>query len=215
MARAARGFLEANGVRDRVEVVNADGFDYLPPEPVDVVVCEMLHTAMLREKQLSIIKAFKERYLATFGGPLPIFIPEAAVLGMQLVFTNYDFHGYRAAVPMFVDGSGNGDRVVSLADPALYSSFFYSDDYSTSFDVEQEIEIGRTGMVNGVRFSTRNLLAILESEGRSIDWDMHDLILPISKPFPVLVGEQVQVRFRYEAGDSLLSLSESIDGRRS
>src|SRR5262249_3694245 len=133
VARAAQRFLSANGVADRVEVVNADAAEYTPPERVDVVICEMLHTAMLREKQLAIIAAFKARYLARFGGPLPMFIPEAAVMAVQPVYTDYDFHGYNAAVPMFIDGSGNGDRVKGLAAPALYSSFMYGADYDTRF----------------------------------------------------------------------------------
>lgn len=212
VARAAQRFLAANHVADRVEVTNGDASSYLPPEPVDVVVCEMLHTAMLREKQLSIIAAFKERYLARFGGPLPIFIPEAAILAVQPVYTNYDFHGYNAAVPMFIDGSGNGDRVKPLAEPTLYSSFLYSQDYSMQFDVDHDADITGHGVLNGLRFITKNLLAIVEGEGRSIDWDMHDLVIPLAKPLLVAPGNSVRIRFRYDAGDSLLALAESIDG---
>ena len=62
------------------------------PERVDVVICEMLHTAMLREKQLAVIASFKKRYLERFGGPLPIYIPEAAVMAVQPVYASYDFH---------------------------------------------------------------------------------------------------------------------------
>jgi SAM-dependent methyltransferase len=213
VARAASRFLAANRVSDRVEVVVADAADYVPPERVDVVVCEMLHTAMLREKQLSIIAAFKERYLARFGGPLPIFIPEAAVMAVQPVYTNYDFHGYNAAVPMFIDGSGNGDRVKALAAPVLYSSFMYGADYSTRFQVDHEALVTGCGMLNGLRFITKNLLAIVESEGRSIDWDMHDLVIPVANPLTVMTGNTVRIRFRYDAGDSLLALAESIDGQ--
>jgi hypothetical protein len=30
----------------------------------------MIHVGMLREKQVEVIEAFKQRYLARFGGPL-------------------------------------------------------------------------------------------------------------------------------------------------
>lgn len=213
VARAAQRFLAKNGVADRVEIVVGDASEYLPPERVDVVVCEMLHTAMLREKQLSIIAAFKERYLARFGGPLPMFIPEAAVMALQPVYTDYDFHGYEAAVPMFIDGSGNGDRVKALATPALYSSFMYRDEYPMRFDVDVELTITRSGVLNGLRFITKNLLAIIEAEGRSIDWDMHDLVIPLANPVTVMTGNTVRLRFRYDAGDSILALAESIDSQ--
>jgi phospholipid N-methyltransferase len=212
VARAAQRFLAANRVADRVEVTNGDASSYLPPEPVDVVICEMLHTAMLREKQLSIIASFKERYRARFpASPLPTFIPEAAIMAVQPVYTNYDFHGYNAAVPMFIDGSGNGDRVKALAEPTIYSSFLYSSDYSQRFNVDHDAEITGFGMLNGLRFITKNLLAIVESEGRSIDWDMHDLVIPLATPLQVMPGNSVRIRFRYDAGDSLLALGESID----
>ncbi len=213
VARAAQRFLTANGVSDRVDITVGDAASYLPPERVDVVICEMLHTAMLREKQLSIIASFKERYLARFGGPLPMFIPEAAVMALQPVHTDYDFHGYNAAVPMFIDGSGNGDRVKALARPALYSSFLYGSDYSTKFEIDVELTVTQSGMLNGLRFITKNLLAILEDEGRSIDWDMHDLVIPLANPVAVMTGNTIRIRFRYEAGDSILALAESIDSQ--
>ncbi len=211
VARAARRFLAKNGVGDRVEVVNEDAMDFLPPEPVDVVICEMLHTALVREKQLAVIASFKERYRAKFGGPLPRFIPEACVLAVQPVMTDFDFHGYEASVPMFVDGSGNG-RVQKLAVPALYAVFEYSQPYPTHFAVDHSATIETTGTLNALRFITKNLLAILEEEKRSIDWDMHDLVVPLATPLTVRAGDLVRIRFRYDAGDSLLALAESIDG---
>ncbi len=211
VAKAARRFLADNGVADRVEVIDGDASEYLPPEPVDVVVCEMLHTAMLREKQLAVIASFKRRYLEAFGGPLPRFVPEAAVLAVQPVTTNHDFHGYRAAVPMFIDAS-NAGRVERLGAPALYSVFEYSNDYSSHFEVDASVVIERDGTVDGLRFITKNLLAILEAENRSIDWDMQDLVVPLSEPAAVRAGDVLRIRFRYDAGDSLLALAESIDG---
>lgn len=214
VARAATRFLAANKVSDRVEVITDDAMQYLPPEPVNVVICEMLHAAMLREKQLHIIDSFKQRYLAKFGGPLPLFLPEATVMAVQPLYTDYDFHGYHAAVPMFLDGSGNDTRLSELGHPILYSSFMYGDDYTKHFQFDQELVMMSGGMLNSFRFVTRNLLAIVEKEGRSIDWDMQQLIIPLNTPLEVLPGDRVRVRFRYDAGDSILALVESMDAAK-
>jgi len=211
VARAAQAFLQKNGVADRVELVNGDANEFLPPEPVDVVICEMLHTGMLREKQMNVIQAFKERYLAKFGGPLPRFLPEAAVMAVQPIYTDYTFHGFEAAVPMFIDAN-NARRVAQLAEPAIYSVFQYEAEYDTHFEVDFSVEIHTAGVLNSLRFMHKNLLAILENEGRSIDWDMHDLVVPLARPVEVAAGDVVRLRFRYDAGDSLLALAESIDG---
>lgn len=210
VARAARALIAANGCADRVDVIEADAMTYLPPEPVDVVICEMLHSAMLREKQLPMIASFKERYLARFGGPLPRFLPEAAVLAVQPVTTSYDFHGYRAPVPMFVD-SNNAHRTSNLAPPALYGLFTYAEAYATTFAIDHVVVMERDGTLDSLRFITRNLLAILEDEQRSIDWDMHDFVVPLSTPVEVRAGDAVRLRFSYDAGDSVLALIEAID----
>jgi hypothetical protein len=212
VARAAQRLIDDNGCGDRVAVVNADANDFLPPEPVDVVICEMVHTAMIREKQLSVIASFKKRYLERFGGPLPRFIPEAAVMAVQAVNADYDFHGYHAAVPMFIDGGGNGRRVNRLAAPGLYAMFQYADDYDQHFEVDLLAQMESPGTLNALRFITKNLLAIVEDEGRSIDWDMQDLVIPLARPLSINEGDVVRIRFRYDAGDSLLALAESIDG---
>jgi protein arginine N-methyltransferase 1 len=214
VARAAQRFLAANGVADRVEIINADATDYLPPERVDVVICEMLHTAMLREKQLTVIASFKKRYRDHFGGALPRFVPEGAVMAVQPVHTSYDFHGYNAPVPMFIDGN-NARRVTRIAPPALYAMFAYEDDYATHFEVDEHVVMEQTGMLDSLRFITKNLLAIVTGatveEQCSIDWDMQDLVVPLANPLAVTAGDVVRIRFRYDAGDSLLALAESID----
>jgi type I protein arginine methyltransferase len=210
VAQAARRFLEKNGVSEIVEVVASDATEFLPPEPVDVVVCEMLHTAMIREKQLAVIASFKERYLAKFGGPLPRFVPEAAVLAVQPVHTTYDFHGFEAHVPMFIDAN-NADRVSRMGAPALYATFEYAADYATTFEVDCVSVMEHEGTVNSLRFVTKNLLAILPDEQRSIDWDMLDLVVPLAQPLQVKFGDVVRIRFSYRAGDSLLALAEAIE----
>ena len=93
-AQAARSFLAQNPNGNRVEVICADAFEYLPPEPVDVVICEMLHVAMVREQQIEVIEAFKARYRAKFGEKLPRFIPEAFIQGIQAINYSFNFYGY-------------------------------------------------------------------------------------------------------------------------
>ncbi|MGZ5602221.1 MAG: methyltransferase domain-containing protein, partial [Methylobacter sp.] len=71
LVKEARRLLKLNQGGDKIELVQADAFEYLPPEPVDVVICEMLHPAMLCEKQVNVIKSFKDRYQQRFGDPSP------------------------------------------------------------------------------------------------------------------------------------------------
>jgi hypothetical protein len=90
---------QSNG--EKVEVIHADAFEYLPPEPVDVVICEMIHVGMLREKQVEVIESFKRRYTERFGGPLPVFLPEAVIMAVQPLQQEYDFEGFYAPIVQF------------------------------------------------------------------------------------------------------------------
>ena len=90
----SRRLLALNKNGHKIEVVHADAFEYLPPEPVDVVICEMIHVGMLREKQVEVIEAFKTRYRQRFGDKLPIFIPTAVIMAVQPLQQDYDFSGY-------------------------------------------------------------------------------------------------------------------------
>ena len=103
VAATARRLLAANGVSDNVTVVEADARRFVPDEPADVVICEMLHVALVREKQIEVLTAFKQQHLAKFGRGVPRFIPEASILAVQPIFQPYDFHGYYAPVPFFFE----------------------------------------------------------------------------------------------------------------
>lgn len=207
-AAAARRFLAKNGVGDQVSVIEADADTYLPPEPVDVVICEMLHSAMLREKQIPLIDAFKRRYRARFGERLPIFVPEALIMGVQAVEQRFAFNGYEAPVPLF--SAWSDPRTRELSSPLVYAMLAYDENYDRRFVLDQEILIESSGTINALRFITKNLLAILAREGRTIEWNMQHLVLPLTEPLTVERGSLVRVRFDYEGGDALNALTDSI-----
>src|SRR5262249_38608440 len=157
--RESRRLLALNGCAETVEVVQADAFDYLPPEPVDVVVCEMLHVTLLVEKQLPVMASFKERYLRAFGPPLPRFVPEAIVQAVQPVQHSFDYHGYRAPTVHFQDAVAEQPRTTELGEPVVYQSLLFEDELPDEIAWKGQLPIARAGMLTAIRFITKNLLA--------------------------------------------------------
>ena len=206
----ARRFLAMNPNGHKVEVIHADAFEYLPPEPVDVVICEMIHVAMLREKQVAVIEAFKQRYLERFGGPLPIFMPEAVVMAVQPLQQDYGFHGYYAPIVQFQDTAVAYPGTVELAQPAVYSVLDFAAPVDSLIAWSGSFTVERDGSLNALRFVTKNVLSIVEEEGRTIDWLNHYMTLPLAKPLDVVAGDVVSVAFQYRAGASIPSLQASI-----
>ncbi|MEB0137720.1 MULTISPECIES: methyltransferase domain-containing protein [unclassified Undibacterium] len=210
MVAEARRLLAKNRDGDKVEVIHADAFEYLPPEPVDVVICEMIHVAMLREKQVEVIENFKQRYLEKFGGPLPIFIPEAVVMAVQPVQQTCDFLGYQAPIIQFLQPGVFSADTRELAQPALYSVIDFTQTNGLQISWAGSFTIEQGGSVTALRFITKNILAVLMETGGTIDWLNHYLSLPLDEAVEVKAGDILELSFSYRAGGSFASLQNSI-----
>jgi protein arginine N-methyltransferase 1 len=210
MVAEARRLLAMNQYGERVEVIHADAFEYLPPEPVDFVICEMIHVAMLREKQVEVIENFKLRYAEKFPGHMPVFIPEAVVMAVQPLQQRYDFSGYQAPIIQFQLPGVFSSDTVELAQPALYKIVDFNQANDLLIAWEGQFTIETAGRLSALRFVTKNILAIVMANNSTIDWLNHYMALPISTPLDVVAGDIVQVSFQYRAGGSIESLQNAI-----
>lgn len=210
MVNEARRFLAMNPNGDKVEVIHADAFAYLPPEPVDIVICEMIHVAMLREKQVEVIESFKRRYLARFGGPLPLFMPEAVIMAAQPLQQEYDFDGFHAPIVQFQETGVVHPGTVELAQPAVYGILDFSQPVDSVIAWEGSVVAEQDGTLNAMRFITKNVLAIVQERAATIDWLNHYMTLPLERALTVRAGDLLRMSFAYRAGASIPSLQASI-----
>jgi predicted RNA methylase len=206
----ARRILPANPGGDRVEIIHANACDFIPPEPVDVVICEMLHVGLLREKQLEVIDTFKRNYRGRFDGPLPIFIPLAVIQALQPVHHPFTFEGYYAPIPLFRDPYGGCPETTPLGVPVVYHQLLYDQSYGLSCKWKGSVPIRTEGTVNALRFITKNLLAADPETQAVTDWHNHYLILPLEREIPVAPGESLHIRLAYESGAPLSALKPEV-----
>ena len=210
MVNEANRLLAQNVNGHKVEVVHADAFEYLPPEPVDIVICEMVHVAMLREKLVEVIENFKQRYLAKFGGPLPIFMPEAIVMAVQPLQQNYDFEGYNAPIVQFQETTVIYSGTTQLAEPAVYSIIDFLQPVDLVIEWQGSFIMEASGRLNALRFVTKNILSVVAASSSTIDWLNHYMVLPLPAAVDVMAGDIVDVSFRYRAGGSIASLQNVL-----
>ncbi len=208
--KAARKFLSSNPNGDRVEVVQANAFEYLPPEPVDVVICEMIHVGMLREKQIEMMESFKRRYRARFGDRLPHFIPEGFIQAVQALEYDFNFFGYNAPVPLFQIPGDKTRKSNELSDPVVFQTAQYKDSLPNSISWNGTFKITEDGNLNSVRVILKNLLTAIPSENRGIFWHNQYLILPLYNPLSVRAGEEVELSFSYIMGCEIEDLLDSM-----
>jgi type I protein arginine methyltransferase len=214
LVEAARRILALNDGGEKIEVIQGDAMEYLPPEPVDVVICEMLHVGLLREKQVEVIASFKERYQARFGPDLPVFVPEASILALQPVQQTFEVHGFYAPVLFFQQPGVVHDATRELAQPALFQTVDYRKDLPGQCAWDGTITVEEPGMWNAIRFVTKNVLAILVNEQRTVDWFNQYLILPLDEPLDVLAGDAFSVSFSYRVGAQIDELASSLTVQR-
>jgi protein arginine N-methyltransferase 1 len=210
LVKESKKLLALNPNGEKVEVVHADAFEYLPPEPVDVVICEMIHVAMLREKQVEMMESFKPRYLKRFGGKLPILVPTAILMAVQPLQQEYDFEGFYAPIVQIQDLVGTLPGTVEMAAPALYSILDFTQPTSEDIAWEGDFVIEYNGTVNALRFITKNVLAMVMEKSSTIDWLNRYMSFPLEKPVKVQVGEILRVSFHYRAGGLITSLQEAL-----
>lgn len=210
LVNASRRILAKNHNGYKVEVVHANAFDYLPPEPVDVLICEMIHVAMLREKQVEIMESFKRRYQQRFGATIPLLMPTAVVMAVQPLQQEFNFEGYHAPISMIQDLSGNLEGCTELAEPSVYSILDFTQPAECDISWEGSFAIMRNGTVSALRFITKNILAIQEEEKSTIDWLNRYMVLPLTTSVSVQSGDVLRVSFCYRTGDSIMSLQNAL-----
>ncbi|MFC1750238.1 methyltransferase domain-containing protein [Pseudomonadota bacterium] len=213
LVETARRVLKQNPNGHKVEIVRADASQYLPPEPVDVVVCEMLHVGLLREKQASMIHNFKKRYLEKFGGPLPAFVPDACFQAVQPVQHDFNYEGFYAPTILFQEPTAMHEGTQGLSDPMAFQTFTYDDVIPQTCCWDGRIQIVADGQLNALRFITKNILAILLEQQRTIDWFNQYLIVPLNEPMYVQAGDEIAVSFDYETGAEFDALTRSLNVR--
>ena len=209
LVKVARKAIRSNGFESMITVIHEDATEFIPPEPVDAVICEMLHVALLREKQAQVIHAFKENYRKRFGDRLPRFLPEASILTFQLLEYPFLFSGYHVPVPVFQQPTPN-QVGIELSELQTYGQVIYDESIPMQFGWSDKVTASQSGQLSAIRFITQNLIAIDTEKQLSYPWPNQFLILPIDEPILVEEGQEVAIDFCYRVGESLKSLAGSI-----
>lgn len=203
-------FLRSNNLSQNIDIVQCDAMSFVPEKPTDVVICEMLHVGLLREKQAQVIESFKANYASRFPGHMPQFIPEVTMLLAQLIHQSFDFYGFDAPLPMFQAPVLGHARTTELSKFYTYANIDYQEHITQRFEQSVHFEIEAPGTVNAVRFATQNILAVNLAEQHAITWPNQCLVLPIPEPVEVKAGDKTQLSIAYHAGGSVESLWQSL-----
>jgi len=209
MVDCSRQLIAKNPTVGNVEVIHANAAEWMSDEPVDVVICEMLHSALIREKQVEVISRFRDEHFKRFG-KTPVFMPTATLLAVQPVLQDYDFAGFHAPVPLFEDAYAKNDSLIQVCDPHVYKMVDYNDVALDPIEGDLEFEIQQDCKTNALRFITKSILSMDLVTGKTTDWYNQHMVFPLDGEIKLKAASKMRIKFNYAPGDSIEKLQKSI-----
>lgn len=178
---------------DNVDVICADAGKFSFSEKADIIICEMLDTALIDEEQVPIINSVR-KYLKDDG----IFIPCSILNCLEPVQVEIEHICYEEnEIP---------ENMV-LGSPLFYSRINFDSPVETSFDETIKIDINSSGTFNGIKITTFTLLTedIICGPTPMLN---PPLIIPVN-PLEVTSGDELLLDLKYVMGGGL----ESVEAR--
>ena len=119
-------------------------------------------------------------------------------------------HGFYAPLVLLQQPGLPHPKTLELAAPILCQTVRYDRDVSAAIAWSGPLTVEISDVLSAGRFVTRNVLAIVVEEGRTIDWWNQYLVLPVKAPLQVSADEVLAASFAYQPGDSIDELAASL-----
>ena len=187
--RKAAGYAKEN-LADfgNVEVICSDVLDYDFTKKADLIVCEMLDTALVDEEEIPVLN-YAKRFLKEDGK----IIPQGIINTVELINMERDYIHW-----------DEGARYEVLSDEIVYSEFDFLDDINPEFKAELKLKANKDASVNGLKITTytklnENLIA------GPLPMLNPPLLIPLDER-QVKVNDFIDVEIKYIMGNGIESI---------
>jgi predicted RNA methylase len=225
LTRSAR----ANDLQGVIEVVHDDIHSARLPRAVDVLVCEMMETGLLEERQASVVNSLIET--GVIGSRTRV-IPRRYETFLELGFCDFNYYGYQVLMPKHAwpqyaqeetpRAPGRGcscgqgtpgtgwlaSSFCELSSPVRVSSVDFQQPILQQVDRTLVVHAVANGLVNAVRLTARAELCPGLTLGATNALN-GDKVLPIEET-RLSTGQSVRARVRYQMGSGLSSLHVEV-----
>jgi len=197
-------FTNRSGFARKIKVFNQNVMEFKSSAKADVVICEMLDTALMAELQVTVMNYVLENLLKP-GGKV---IPYMAETSVALIHKDFTFNHQDFKLPHFeAYGSRKSDDV--LSEPFAYHTISFYDTNSDHLDKTFSIETNKKGIANGLRITTDTHLTEKIVLGGS-DWLNPPLILPFDD-MKIEKHDNITVKIKYRLGGGINSVEYSCE----
>ena len=175
-----------------VEVINTDVLDYEFTKKADLIVCEMLDTALIDEEEIPVLNYARE-FLKPGGKIIPQEIINAAELvNMKRGNVHWD----------------EGAEYEILSDEIVYSKFNLLDDIDPNFKATLKLRAKRDAFVNGLKITTYTKLSDDIIAG-PLPMLNPPLLIPLEEK-AIKENDFINVEIKYIMGNGIESIETEI-----
>ncbi|MCF0226849.1 MAG: methyltransferase domain-containing protein [Methanobrevibacter sp.] len=179
-----------------IEIINADAIDYEYPFKADLIVCEMLDTALIDEEQVpALINA--KNYLKDNG----VIIPQAIINSAELVkMPRRNIH---------YDDVDSNTKYETISEEVFYNNIDFLDDLNPYFNKVITFGIQKDSEVNGIKITTYTKLSddIICGPTPMLN---PPLLIPINKKY-VKCNDLINVRIKYHMGEGIQTIQVNYE----
>ena len=171
-----------------IKVINSDVLKYNFEKKADLIVCEMLDTALIDEEQIPVITCAK-KFLKENGNIIPQgVINTIELVDMERHYTHWD----------------EGVNYNSYSKPVTYSEFNFLDDIKPEVEYELTLKSDKTGKINGLKISTYTKLTDNIIAGQSPMLNP-PLLIPLDEK-SVKENDLINIKLKYIMGNGIESI---------
>jgi predicted RNA methylase len=204
VAEAADYFVKSQGFADRVKVVQKDVRNVAIGRVADVIICELLDTALIAELQVPVMNYAVESLLKK-GGRV---VPHSAVTSAELVKVDYSFtYGLQFPIVHY-EAHGARRASLTLSEAKEYHDICFLNENPLTYDGHLMLLAKREGVANSLRLSTKTRLSPdIELEGSP--WFNPPLVLPFVET-KLDKDSVMEVNLTYGLGAGFSSIKYSV-----
>ena len=195
---------KVNGFKN-IEILHGDATTIPLPETVNVIICEMVATALIEELQVPVMNNMLP-YLKKGGRVLL----QRMHNYIELVDSRERFHGFRFPVVRYEYSDFPKLRAKSLSERRLYACIDFSQITSDSnIEFTEHLAIKKTGRVNAIRISSESEFADGTRFHHSFAYS-YPIILPIT-PISLKIGDKPRVMLSYKICGGMGNLKYGVN----
>jgi len=178
---------------NNVSVINTNVLNYEFPKKADLIVCEMLDTALIDEEEIPVLNHAK-KFLKEDGK----IIPQGVINAVELV--NLERH--------YLHWDEGDINYESLSKQVIYDDLDFLDDINPKFKTHLKLKVTKEGLINGLKITTFTKL-----NDNIIAGPMPMLNPPLLIPLDerqVKVNDFIEVELKYIMGNGIESIETKI-----